>query len=87
MAAEALVTYVARSSATMVLPMQNKQVLVFHKEGFQSPAPSQCWERYQMLICIHVFLENFTRHNIKLTHDPPCGLMWCIYQWVSAKET
>ena len=34
MAADALAPYVARSSATMVINMQDEGVLVFHKEGF-----------------------------------------------------
>ena len=42
-AAEALATCVAKSSA-MVLCMQEKTVLVVHKEGFQLPVPSQWWE-------------------------------------------
>ena len=39
-AADALATCVARSSAAMILIMQDKQVLVIHEERFQLPVPS-----------------------------------------------
>ena len=42
MAADALVMEGTRSSATVVLNMLDKQVLVFHQEEFQLPVPSQC---------------------------------------------
>ena len=43
--ADALGTYVSRSSAaTMILIIQDKQVLIFHKERFQIIGSSQCWE-------------------------------------------
>ena len=43
MAADALAPYVTRTSATMVLTLQDKMgVLVFCEEGFQLPAPSHC---------------------------------------------
>ena len=34
------------SSATMLFTVWDKQVLIFHKEWFWHPAPSQCWERH-----------------------------------------
>ena len=37
----ALVPFIGMAAATIVLIMQEKQVLVFHKEGFQLPVPSQ----------------------------------------------
>ena len=40
MASDALAPYVTRTSTTIVLNMQDKWVPVFHKEGFQQPAPS-----------------------------------------------
>ena len=40
MAADALAPYVARSSATMVFTLWDKQVLVFHGERFQLTVPS-----------------------------------------------
>ena len=43
-AADGLAPWVARPSAAMVLNMQDKQVLVFHEEGFQLPVSSQWWE-------------------------------------------
>ena len=44
MDADALAPSVSRTSATMVWNKQDKQVFVFHKEGFQLPVPYQCWE-------------------------------------------
>ena len=41
MAAIALASSVTRSLATIILTMQNKQILAFHEEGFQQPALSQ----------------------------------------------
>ena len=41
MAADALPPCVARSSAAMILTMQDKQALVILKEEFQQAAPSQ----------------------------------------------
>ena len=41
MVADALVPYVTKSSATMALNMYEKQFVVFHKEGFPLPVPSQ----------------------------------------------
>ena len=35
---------VAGSSAAMLLTMQDKEVLVFHEEGFQLFSPSKYWE-------------------------------------------
>ena len=44
-AADALATCVARSSATMVLNMLYKQDIASHKEGgFQVQESSQCWK-------------------------------------------
>ena len=44
MAADALAPCLARPSSTIVLSMQDKWNLGFHKEGFQLPVPSHCWE-------------------------------------------
>ena len=44
MAADALVTCVARSSAAMVLNMEDKWVLVLYEEGFQLIVPPQYWK-------------------------------------------
>ena len=49
MAADALATCVARSSATMVLTTQDKQVLVFHEEGLQLTTPSLVLPEYSDL--------------------------------------
>ena len=44
MDADALVTSVTTTSPTMILNRQDKQILVFHKEGFLLPVPYHCWE-------------------------------------------
>ena len=44
MAADGLAPYVTRSSAAMILIMQDKHIHVFHKEGFQLPLPPNCWK-------------------------------------------
>ena len=44
MAADALVPYIARSSGTTGLTVQDKEVLVFHK-GFQQPVPFQVFRK------------------------------------------
>ena len=41
MVPDALAPCVARSSAAMMLTLRNEWILIFHKEGFQLPAPSQ----------------------------------------------
>ena len=41
MVADALAPCVNKASASMVLIMQGKQLLVFHKEGFQLTVPYQ----------------------------------------------
>ena len=59
MAADALAPGVARPSATLVLIMQNKQVLASHEEGFQLPKLSQCWEIIENAT---TFLKNQLTH-------------------------
>ena len=44
MGADAVAPCVARSSAAMVLAMQDNQVLVFQVEGFQLLVSSPSWE-------------------------------------------
>ena len=44
MAADALAPFITRSSAIIILTMQDKWVLVFHEEEFQVHLPSECWE-------------------------------------------
>ena len=43
---------IARPSATMVLTLQDKQVLV---ERFQVPALSQWWKIYKIEMCLYIF--------------------------------
>ena len=49
MVADALAPLVARPSATMLLTMEDKQVLVIHKVRFQLPLPSEFWELLENL--------------------------------------
>ena len=42
--ADVLAPLVTRSSAAMVLTIQDKQILVLHVEGFQITTPFQFWE-------------------------------------------
>ena len=42
--ANALAPSIPRTSATMALTIQNKQVPVYHKEAFQLLLPSKCKE-------------------------------------------
>ena len=42
MVVDALAPYVARTSAPMILTMQNAELLILHEEGFQLPVPYPC---------------------------------------------
>ena len=42
MAADAPASWVATSSVTMLSTLHDTQIPIFHKEGFQLPASSQC---------------------------------------------
>ena len=44
MAADVLAPDVAKASAAMLLTLQDKEVLVIHKERFQLSSSSQIWE-------------------------------------------
>ena len=44
MTSDIVATWGTRSLATMIFTMKDKQVLDFHKEGFQLPVPIQFWE-------------------------------------------
>ena len=46
--ADAHAVLVARLSAAMILVEQNKRVVGIHEEGFQLPAPSQCWQKIEI---------------------------------------
>ena len=48
--ANTLASQGTRSSATMVLPMQDEWLLLFHGEGFQPPESSQYWEMIENAI-------------------------------------
>ena len=62
MATDALAPCVTRSSPTMVLTMQDKEVLVFGKEEFQLPELSQCFKMVENANDILIFL-NYIHHN------------------------
>ena len=55
MAADALASYVARASVTMVLTVQDKLVPVYHEEGFQLPVPSHRQEITDNVIILWCF--------------------------------
>ena len=53
-AADALAPCVTKSSATMVLTMQDIQVLAIHEKRFQQPAWTWSWEMIQNIETLHV---------------------------------
>ena len=57
MAADAPAPCVTRASATIVLTMQDKRVLVFYKEKFQLPAPYQQFRNDWKIYC-YIFPKN-----------------------------
>ena len=57
--ADALAPYNARPSAVMVLTMQVKQVLVFHKYGFQLPVPSEMAENTNIILCFLKQMQHY----------------------------
>ena len=63
-AADALAPSVARTSATMLLILHTKQILVFHEEGFQPPAPPQTFTNDKKYKHISMFLQNDSVHNM-----------------------
>ena len=70
MAPDALAPCVARPSEAMVLNMQDKWVLVFHKGRFQPPAPSQFWEIYKIKICFYVSYKKYSMTGVKWNPIP-----------------
>ena len=55
--ADALAPFIIpKSSAAMVLTRWDKQVIFFHKEGFQLSASSQCWK---MIVNTDILLSYF----------------------------
>ena len=54
---DVLVPCISSSSAAMLLTMEDEQVLIFYKEGFQPTAPSQCWEMVQNANIFLCFLK------------------------------
>ena len=47
MAADDMALCVARPSAYMLLTMQDENIFVFHKFGFQIPEPIPLWKRIE----------------------------------------
>ena len=60
MVSNVLAPCVTRSSATMIIKMQDNHVYVSHKEEFQLPVSSQFWEIRKMQIDFHVFLTHLS---------------------------
>ena len=51
---DALAPSISRLSVAMVLTTQDKQLLIFHKEGFPLPVPSHQWEMIEK--CKYIFI-------------------------------
>ena len=64
--AGALAPCITKTSATMVSTMQSKCILVMHRERFQLPAPSQCWEITTNVTLFYVFWNNFSTRSINI---------------------
>ena len=78
MAPDILVLYVARTSAAMILTMQDKWVLVFCKEGFQTPVPSQfemIKNKVNMFVC---FLNKFGTARVKMRTPMPGKMVFIL---------
>ena len=63
MTADALAPCVAKSTASMILTVQDKYILVFLKKIFQLTAPSQCWEMIQIDANIFLFFLKGIHHG------------------------
>ena len=71
MATDALAPWISRSSPTMLLTMQDKRVLVFNKNFFQLPVPSQCWQItgksdvkcWNTLSCLDQYMASNSRYT------------------------
>ena len=64
MTADALAPRVARASAAMVLTMEDKQILVFHEEGFQLPVPSPFCEKLEIFSKINSASKLFSIYSL-----------------------
>ena len=76
-AADALAPSVARTSATMLLILHTKQILVFHEEGFQPTSPPQAFTNDRKYKHIFMFLQNDSAHNV-LILDAVYHLSECV---------
>ena len=65
MAADALAPWVARTSATTVLTVQDKWLLALHEEGFQLPVPSCYWERVENANMFLYFIKLIQATRVK----------------------
>ena len=69
-AVEAQAPYVASPSATTVLAIQYRQVLIFYGEWCKLPAPYLCWEIEQNSNTLYVFLKKYlARRGLFLVVD------------------
>ena len=73
MAVDALAPCIARVSATMVLNVKGKKVLVFHEEEFQLPPSSYFWG---MWIQFYVFQQQFDTTAVNVSFNRPLLLTW-----------
>ena len=81
MAADALAPYVARTSVTMRLTVQGKEVHVFHEGWFQLPVASQDWKIIENTNILLYFLKLRARWlvlqvNGRLVLEGPLRVYW-----------
>ena len=89
MAADASAPCLTRSSASLASTVRNKQVFVFHKEGFQLPAPSQVLMngcKYNLCICVPKWIQEhegeINNQYLNAEYPPTC----CIHDIISANN-
>ena len=75
MAVDVLALYIARSSTAMILTTRDNQDLVIHKEHFQVPAPSECWEMTENVNMHFTFPKiNSAQHEFTLARAYVCWM-------------
>ena len=63
MAADALAPFVAKSSAAMVLTVQNKQAIVFHEAEFLTTCSMSVWRNDKMMQIYICLVLKINSHN------------------------
>ena len=60
--------------------LQDKEIIVFHEEGFQLPAPFQCWEKTEdtdMFLCFLKTIQQVTDEtNFDIFSAEPVWSVW-----------